>query len=60
MKRGVNGRHSYLVVRQGFKPCRGCQTLSGRFDSGCLPPRSSWSFAARFVDADHFKQYNDV
>jgi hypothetical protein len=26
------------VVRLGFKPSRGRQTLSGRFDSCCLPP----------------------
>jgi hypothetical protein len=32
------GRHSHLVVRLGFKPSRGCQSLSDRFDSGCLPP----------------------
>jgi hypothetical protein len=32
------GRHSHLVVRLDFKSSRGCQTLPGRFDSGCLPP----------------------
>lgn len=35
------------MVRQGFKPCRGCQTLSGRFDSGCLPPVASRAFLGR-------------
>jgi len=34
----IAGRHPYPVVRLGFKPSRGCQTLSDRFDSGCLPP----------------------
>ncbi len=32
------GRHSYPVVRPGFKPGWGRQPLPGRFDSGCLPP----------------------
>lgn len=32
------GRHSYPVVRLGFKPSWGRQTLPGRFDSCCLPP----------------------
>jgi hypothetical protein len=32
------GRHMHPVVRLGFKPRRGRQTLPGRFDSCCLPP----------------------
>ncbi len=35
---GSHGRHTHPVVRLGFKPRRGRQTLPGRFDSCCLPP----------------------
>ncbi len=34
----IEGRHTYPVVRLGFKPSRGRQTFSGRFDSCCFPP----------------------
>ena len=34
----AGGRYTHPVVRLGFKPSRGRQTLPGRFDSCCLPP----------------------
>jgi hypothetical protein len=37
----IAGRHPYPVVRLGFKPSRRGQTVSGQFDSGCLPPSHS-------------------
>lgn len=33
------GRHSYPVVRLGFKPSWCGQSALGRFDSCCLPPQ---------------------
>ena len=44
------GRYTHPVVRLGFKPRRGRQTLPGRFDSCCLPPlirRAACRFRAR-------------
>lgn len=47
----TSGRHTHPVVRPGFKPGRGCQTLPGRFDSCCFPPSAAqatgaWSCAS--------------
>jgi hypothetical protein len=52
----LTGRHTHPAVRLGFKLSRGRQTLPGRFDSCCLPPRSGWGLEAGAADRKRLRE----